>query len=55
MSKSVMARKIFVLLLLVLCANSTPLYWSDTEDCHMVGDGCPVWNDWYPKCHVGPI
>ena len=28
----------------------------DTEPCNYVGDNCPVWNGWSPKCHVsGPI
>ncbi len=29
---------------------------SDTETCNYVGDNCPVWNGWSPKCHVsGPV
>lgn len=23
-----------------------------SEDCQNVGDNCPVWNGWSPKCHV---
>mgnify|MGYP006995470611 CR=1 FL=1 len=35
---------------------STSTMVQDTEPCNYVGDNCPVWNGWSPKCHVsGPI
>ena len=52
-----MINKIKTLLIacLLLQVMSVELIYSDTEDCRYVEDGCPVWDDAYPKCHIGPI
>lgn len=37
---------------ILLILNASCFTFEDTETCNYVGDGCPVWNGWSPKCHV---
>lgn len=43
-------KKIVSLSILAFFATSDII--QDTEPCNYVGDNCPVWNGWSPKCHV---